>query len=277
MVPIAHKQIASNIPDVVNEVNPIKKVEPILVTIKPPHAPLSGTLTPPTSPASTENLAIDNNDFFDRAKSLIQLKKMRKEKKKGMAVDEKLFRQLKRLLRRKKNKKTTQTPTTKVSTTKKTTRKTTTPKKTTRKPRTTKKTTPKPTTAKKTTRKPRTTRTTTPKPTKTKKPTRKPRTTERTTPQPTTPKPSEKPTTAGSVNPTFCKNAGVVCNRCSECGVAGFCYGNNQNPGEIRCVCNYGFTGDNAVFLPETEGVLSNIIIADSCSRACSYTHNNRK
>ena len=69
-----HTDIAANLPDVVNEVNPIKKVKPIPVTIKPPHTPLSGTLTPPTSPASTENLAINNNDFFDRTKSLIQLK-----------------------------------------------------------------------------------------------------------------------------------------------------------------------------------------------------------
>ena len=69
-----HTDIAANLPDAVNEVNPIEKVKPIPVTIKPPHTPLSGTLTPPTSPASTENLAINNNDFFDRTKSLIQLK-----------------------------------------------------------------------------------------------------------------------------------------------------------------------------------------------------------
>jgi len=64
-----------------------------------------------------------------------------------------------------------------------------------------------------------------------------------------------------------CTDAGIPCFsklECNDCGQAGRCIKGNT---PVKCMCWWGWTGPNA------RRAFGNHILADSCLKACHYTH----
>ena len=98
-----HTDIAAHVPDIASGPSPVQVVTPKPVTIKPPHSPLPGVLTVPSAAVynTTEDPSKDNNDFFNRAKILVQLKKKNGlTKKKAIQLNPKNLPKIHKMVRK---------------------------------------------------------------------------------------------------------------------------------------------------------------------------------
>lgn len=87
---------------------------------------------------------------------------------------------------------------------------------------------------------------------------------------------NEQPRAERKRNLDMCLGANVTCTPCMECFPGGWCI---NNPGiKPKCICNYGFTGANSEWLPNTKSRAwgFNRIRADDCLTSCNYTHHVR-
>ena len=134
-------------------------------------------------------------------------------------------------------------------------------------PTTTTSTTTTPTTTTSTTTPPPPTTTTTT--AKTSSPTTKSTTTKKVTqPTKTTVTTTNAPVQGGN-EVSFCSGTGINCFRCFSCWPGGWCVKDGKQP---RCLCTYGWTGQNAIYSPAATPAKKNIIRANNCNRACHYT-----
>ncbi|XP_057308480.1 multiple epidermal growth factor-like domains protein 6 [Hydractinia symbiolongicarpus] len=83
---------------------------------------------------------------------------------------------------------------------------------------------------------------------------------------------------AGSSNPNLemCDNVNLPCQHCDSCFPGGWCI---KHPGnQPKCLCNYGWTGPRAKWVPNTNDPAWGInrIRAENCLKPCHYTHHVR-
>lgn len=77
-------------------------------------------------------------------------------------------------------------------------------------------------------------------------------------------------------NPLECKASGLNCVRCQQCGQTGYCVINRAQPDNLPCLCQYGFTGTDAVYIAEHSNntfflFIKNRIRAKNCLRQCNH------
>ena len=76
------------------------------------------------------------------------------------------------------------------------------------------------------------------------------------------------------LDPDVCKWFGITCSRCNECGYNGWCV-TNVPKNSLKCLCDYGYTGANARYVPkqyEGSSYTRNRVRANDCNRKCTYT-----
>lgn len=78
---------------------------------------------------------------------------------------------------------------------------------------------------------------------------------------------TRSPTMSSGNEVDFCSGTGIDCFRCSGCWPGGWC---SKDSNAQKCVCQYGWTGDNAVYT--NSGTKRNVVRSNNCKRACHYS-----